>query len=235
MRRYGYRYYDIKGVVPQYPFGHGLSYTGFELSNLRLSGDVLDLGRREVLTVSVDVTNMGDRAGKEVVQLYISDAESTPHKPIKELKGFSKVYVEAGETRTVEMTIDKRSLEHYDPRACAWCVEPGVFRVLVGTSAADIRLTAEFRARGVNPYGYGPDTEIAKVMSDDRAVAVLQKHLPEGSVSRQAMGMELQYAPHRPLEAVWTSRFDRALQDRSEEERAEIKRQVYRELAAIES
>ena len=230
----GYRYYDIKGLAPQFPFGFGLSFTDFELDNLRLSAETLNVDGEEAIVARVDVRNSGARAGKEVVQLYIADVESTPQKPLKELKAFTKVAVAPGQARTVELTIDTRSLQHYDPIKKAWCVEPGAFRVLVGTSAADIQLTASFRAVGTNPYGHGPETPIAKVMADDRAVAILQKHLPAGIASREAMAMELQYAPDRPLESIWATRFDRGLGDRSEEEKAAIKRQVYQELAAIE-
>ena len=230
----GYRYYDIKGIAPQFPFGFGLSYTAFELGNLRLSSETLNLDEDEELIVCVDVTNVGERGGKEVVQLYISDVASTPHKPLKELKGLQKVFAGPGETQTAQFAVSKRSLEHYDPDRKAWCVEPGAFRVLIGTSAQDIHLAGEFRAAGSNPYGYGPETPIEKVMSDERAVAVLQKHLPAEVASPQAMAMALQYNPHRPLDKVWTEWFDRALEDRSEEEKAEIKSKVYRELAAIE-
>jgi len=230
----GYRYYDAKDVTPQFPFGFGLSYTQFELSHLRLSAETLDVDADETLTVWVDLRNSGARAGQEVVQLYVADVESTPHKPPKELKAFAKVAVAPGETETVELTLDKRSLQHYDPRKKMWCVEPGVFRVLVGTSAADIRLRGEFRAKGRNPYGYGPETSIGTVMADPRAVAVLQKYLPPEVASREALQMELTYGPERPLGPIWTAGAERGLGHLSAEERAEIERAVYRELAAIE-
>jgi beta-glucosidase len=230
----GYRYCDSKGLAPQFPFGYGLSYTRFELSNLRLSTETLDYDAHGSILVSVDVANVGKRPGHEVVQLYIADLESTPRKPPKELKAFQKVYVAPGETQTVVLTIDERSLQHYDPIKKAWCVEPGGFRVLVGTSAADIRLGAEFRAVGTNPYGYGPETPIVEIMGDPRAVAVLQKHLPTEVASPRALRGELIYGPHRSLDAIWASRFDRALADRSANEREAIRGQVYQELSEIE-
>jgi beta-glucosidase len=230
----GYRYYDIKGIAPQFPFGFGLSYTTFELGNLRLSSETLNLDEDDAVVVSVDVTNVGERGGKQVVQLYVSDVASTPHKPLKELKAFQKVYVGAGETQTVQFAVTRRSVEHYDPNREAWCVEPGTFRVLIGTSAQDISLSGAFRAVGFNPYGYGPETAIEKVMSDERAVAVLQKHLPAEVASPQAMAMVLQYNPHWPLDKIWTEWFDRALGDRSEEEKAAIRREAYQDLAKVE-
>jgi beta-glucosidase len=230
----GYRYYDAKDVKPQFPFGYGLSYTRFELDNLRLSAETLDVDADERLTLWVDVTNCGGRVGQEVVQLYVADVESTPHKPPKELKGFAKVAVAPGETETVALTLDRRSLLHYDPRKAAWCVEPGLFQVLVGTSAADTCLRGEFRAKGRNPYGYGPETAIGKVMADPRAVAVLQKYLSAEIASPEALQMELTYGPERPLGPIWRAGAERALGHLSEEERAEIERAVYEELAAIE-
>jgi beta-glucosidase len=230
----GYRYYDAKDVRPQFPFGYGLSYTRFELSNLRLSAETIDVDAGETLTVSVDVTNRGARAGQEVVQLYIADVEATPHRPAKELKGFAKVSVAPGETQTVELTVDKRSLQHYHPLKATWCVEPGVFEVLVGVSAAEIRLSAEFRATGWNPYGYGPETSIGKVMADPRAVAVLQRRLPPEIASREAFQMELTYGPERPIGAVLSARIERGMGHLSAEERASVERALFEELAAIE-
>jgi beta-glucosidase len=230
----GYRYYEIKDVAPQFPFGFGLSFTSFTLKNLRLSAKTLDLDRDQTIDVSVDVTNTGDRPGKEVVQLYIADVESTAHKPLKELKGFAKVEVAPGKTRTVKMTIDKRTLQHYDPLKKAWCVEPGVFRVLAGSSSAEIHLRGEFKVIGFNPYGYGPDTPIAKVMKDERAVAVLQTYLPAEIVSPQEIAMTLTFAPQRPLKAILSEMLARTLPSASQERRTEIEEQIYQALALIE-
>ncbi|MBN1582507.1 MAG: glycoside hydrolase family 3 C-terminal domain-containing protein [Anaerolineae bacterium] len=230
----GYRYYEARDVVPQFPFGYGLSYTSFEFRNLRLSAETLDLDRDQTIEVSVDVTNTGDRPGQEVVQLYIADVETTAHKPPKELKGFEKIAVMAGETRTIKMMIDRRALQHYDPLMKVWCVEPGMFRVLIGSSSADIRLRGEFRAIGFNPYGYGPNTPVDKVFKDERAMAVLEKHLPVGAVSPQAIAMTLIYAPHRPLRDILGEILSYTLPTASEERKAEIKDQIYRALAQIE-
>ena len=103
----GYRYYDAKEMEVAFPFGHGLSYTTFKYSNLKL--DRTEMTDQDTLTVSVDVTNTGSRAGKEVVQLYVSDRTGSVRRPLKELKGYEKVSLEPGETKTVTMTLDKRS------------------------------------------------------------------------------------------------------------------------------
>jgi beta-glucosidase len=138
----GYRYYDKKRVAPLFPFGHGLSYTTFAYDNLRLSAETLAPG--ETLTVTIDVTNSGTRAGQEVVQLYVSDPRATLARPEKELKGFAKVALEPGETQTVRLSLDMRSLALYDDARAAWLAEAGEFEVLAGASSADIRARANF-------------------------------------------------------------------------------------------
>ena len=138
----GYRYYDKKRVAPLFPFGHGLSYTTFAYANLRLSADTLAPG--ETLTVTIDVTNSGPRAGQEVVQLYVRDPRATLARPEKELKGFAKVALEPGETQTVSLSLDMRALAFYDDARAAWVAEAGEFEVLVGASSANIRAHARF-------------------------------------------------------------------------------------------
>ncbi len=138
----GYRWFDRKKIVPLFPFGHGLSYTTFRygkanLDRNRFSGD----GK---LTLSVPVTNTGDRAGDEVVQLYIRDVESTLIRPEKELKGFSKVHLEPGETKTATFTIDRSMLAFFDDAQHAWVAEPGRFEAIVAASATDIRTRISF-------------------------------------------------------------------------------------------
>jgi beta-glucosidase len=136
----GYRYYDKKFIEPLFPFGHGLSYTTFEYGNCRVSPAVLAEGQQ--LDIVVDVTNTGNRPGKETVQLYFSDIESTVVRPPKELKGFNKVYLEPGETGTVRFGLDTRSLSFYDSENKRWVAEPGEFEVMIGSSSRDIRASA---------------------------------------------------------------------------------------------
>jgi beta-glucosidase len=138
----GYRYYEKKDIAPLFPFGFGLSYTTFSYSNLRLSST--QIGPDDTLHVSVDVTNTGQRAGKEVVQVYIQDVSSSLQRPEKELKAFTKVQLAPGETKTVTLTINRDSLAYYDDLAQQWIAEAGEFKVLVGSSSQDIRATATF-------------------------------------------------------------------------------------------
>lgn len=138
----GYRYYDKKKVAPLFPFGHGLSYTTFEYGPLRLSAS--QIAPTDTLQISLDITNTGNRTGQEVVQLYVRDIQSTLHRPEKELKAFAKLLLQPGESQTVALTLDKKSLAYYDDKTKTWVAEAGEFEVLVGASSRDIRCTHTF-------------------------------------------------------------------------------------------
>ena len=135
----GYRYYDARGVPVQFPFGYGLSYTTFAYSNPKVSAATF----KDVdgVTVSIEVTNTGSITGKEVVQVYVHDRQSRLVRPPKELKGFAKVELRPGETRTVSIPLDFRAFAYYDPAYQQWITEDGEFDLLIGASAADIRET----------------------------------------------------------------------------------------------
>lgn len=133
----GYRYYNAKGVDPLFPFGHGLSYTTFAYSGLRLPKEV---HAGEGFEVSLTVENTGEAPGQEIVQLYIRDVESTLIRPIKELKNFTKIALDPGESQRVNFKLKPRSLSYYDAHQHAWVAEAGEFEVLVGSSSRDIRL-----------------------------------------------------------------------------------------------
>jgi len=135
----GYRWFDREGIVPTFPFGHGLSYTSFEYGEPSMSGSV---GKGLVFTVPV--TNTGSVAGAEVVQLYINDVESTVERPEKELKGFGKVYLEPGETKDVTITVNKSALSFFDADRHEWVAEKGAFKAFVGSSSRNILKSIEF-------------------------------------------------------------------------------------------
>lgn len=135
----GYRYYDKKQVDVQFPFGYGLSYTTFEYSNLKVSSSKF----RDIdgLALTVDVTNTGKMAGKEIVQLYVMDRESKLARPIKELKRFAKVDLRPGETKTVSFNLDMQDFAYYSPQHKSWVTENGEFDIMVGKSSREICLT----------------------------------------------------------------------------------------------
>jgi beta-glucosidase len=138
----GYRWLDKENIKPLFAFGHGLSYTSFAYG--KATADKLKMTAYEKITVSVSVKNTGYRAGAEVVQLYISDKQSALPRPVKELKGFQKIYLQSGEEQTVSFTIDKSALSYYDNAKRKWIAEPGDFEALIGSSSADIKATVSF-------------------------------------------------------------------------------------------
>jgi beta-glucosidase len=128
-------------LTPLYPFGYGLSYTTFEYSNLQITPE--ENGSSGEFKVALDVSNTGLKSGAEVVQLYINDVISSVTRPVKELKGFSKVMLNPGEKKRVEFILTSENLSFLDQNLHR-IVEPGVFTVMVGSSSADIRLKGEF-------------------------------------------------------------------------------------------
>ena len=169
----GYRYYDRKKMDVLFPFGHGLSYTTFAYANLRLSVD--RIRDTDTLTVSVDVTNTGKRAGKTVVQLYVGDKECEVFRPVRELKDFAKISLEPGETKTVTFTLEKRAFAYWNVKLHDWFVESGAFTVEIGRSSRDIALSAEVYVEGTQtvPMTVTPDTIYLDLMKNEKARRVL--------------------------------------------------------------
>ena len=141
----GYRYYDTAGVPTAFPFGYGLSYTSFAYSDLKA----------DEKGVTLTVTNTGSCAGAEVVQLYVAKPDAKVFRPAKELKGFTKVQLEAGESKTVTIPLDDKAFRYWNVKTNAWEVEGGSYQLRVGASSVDIRLTADITVKGTNapdPY-----------------------------------------------------------------------------------
>jgi beta-glucosidase len=146
-RYHGYRLMDRGGYEPAFPFGFGLSYTSFQYGNLRLSPREIDIGG--VLRVNADVTNTGGWGGDEVVQLYVGYENSQVDRPMKELKGFVRLRLKPGETRTVEFELPARRLAYYDESHAGWVVEVIPHRVYVGPSSRTIDLLeSQFEIKG---------------------------------------------------------------------------------------
>lgn len=141
----GYRWADKNKIQPLFPFGHGLSYTTFDYGKATI--DKTEGSADDVFTVSIPVTNSGDRAGREIVQLYVSDLKTTLPRPVKELKGFKKISLEPGQTETVTFEISRDDLSYFDADKHAWVVDPGKFEALVGASSRDIRSKVTFKVK----------------------------------------------------------------------------------------
>jgi beta-glucosidase len=136
----GYRFYETVDVPVRYPFGHGLSYTTFEYGDIEVSKDGL--------RADVTVTNTGGRAGSEVIQLYVAAPKGPVDTPVRELRAFSKVTLEAGASARVRFRLDRRAYSYFDVDSRAWVVAGGKYRLQVGRSASDIVLSTSVKLRG---------------------------------------------------------------------------------------
>lgn len=141
----GYRWTDKKNIKPAFAFGHGLSYTQFAISNLRSDKNLMN--QNDSITFTVNVKNTGKRAGAETIQLYIHDVKASVDRPYKELKGFQKVYLQPGESKDVNITINKQALSFYDETAASWKAEAGKFEALVGNASDQLKLKKAFELK----------------------------------------------------------------------------------------
>lgn len=184
----GYRYYQKKKMNVLFPFGFGLSYTSFAYSGLRL--DRREMKDTDTLAVSVDITNTGDVFGKEAVQLYVSDRgdqSGRPQRPVRELKGFEKVALDPGETKTVTFTLDKRAFAYYEERVSDWIVPTSDYSIEIGASAEDIRLEETVRVEATRsaPLEIRQDTVFGELLRDPRT----QQYTLDNLISKQSSGI----------------------------------------------
>jgi beta-glucosidase len=175
----GYRYYDKKEMEVLFPFGHGLSYTTFEYSDLSL--DKKEMTDEEILRVKVKVKNTGDMKGKEIVQLYVRDVKSSVIRPDKELKGFVKVELEPKEEKEVTFELDKRAFAYYNVEIKDWYVETGEFEILIGRSSRDIVLkdTVFVRSTKQIKRKYHINSTIGDILDDPSASIKFQNVLKQ--------------------------------------------------------
>lgn len=171
----GYRYYDSKEMEVLFPFGHGLSYTAFKYSNLKLDRERMT--DEETLNVAVDIKNTGKTAGKEIVQLYVSPADCDVIRPAKELKGFEKVSLEPGEQKTVRFALDKRAFAYWAADKSDWRVSEGIYGILIGASSRDIRETAGIYVEPAvkEKVNYTPESTFGEVVSNPKKAKILME------------------------------------------------------------
>ena len=211
----GYRYYDKKEMEVLFPFGHGLSYTQFKYSNLRLS--VEKITDRDTLTATVTVTNTGGRTGKTAVQLYAGPKGGSVIRPVRELKGFEKVELQPGESRDVAFTLDKRSFAYWNTQIHDWHVETGEYTIEIGQSSREIDVSGTVTVESTVelPRRYTMDSIFMDILSDPKAAEAAAPMLApikrmfapgaeEGGAASEAisndMGMAmLNYMPLRGL------------------------------------
>lgn len=208
----GYRYYDRKKMGVLFPFGYGLSYTKFEYNNLVLSKE--NMTDTEEVTVSVDVTNTGNVAGKEVVQLYVSDLESTCFRPVRELKEFAKVFLNPGETKKVTFILGKRAFAYWNTAIHDWHVETGAFSVQICASSREVILEKQITVTSTVhvPEKYTVDSIFMDLLVDPNAVKVLKPIMDgfavsfgstgggeDSAISNEVMQAMIKYMPLRSI------------------------------------
>ncbi len=135
----GYRWYEHKNIEPLFAFGHGLSYSEFQYSNVSISSDTFS--KNDQIEVTFTLKNTSEIDGSETVQLYVQDIESSHTRPVKELKRFKKMFLKAGERKTVRIILDREAFSYWNPDMKQWYAEPGEFNILVGSSSDNIQLT----------------------------------------------------------------------------------------------
>jgi beta-glucosidase len=194
----GYRYYDTREIKPLFPFGHGLSYTDFDYTDLAVSSR--HINDTDKLEVTVMITNTGQLAGKEVVQLYVSDPVSSLQRPARELKGFSKVSLAPGESRQVRFTLGSRDFSYFDPRQSRWIAESGAFEIAVGASSADLRLKETIQLHSTRPLNYAFDkfTFFRVLWEDEQTRPLLIELIPNWLGSMTEEGRPLNEAKIHP-------------------------------------
>ncbi|MFW5686587.1 MAG: glycoside hydrolase family 3 C-terminal domain-containing protein, partial [Halanaerobium sp.] len=206
----GYRYYDTKEIKPLFPFGYGLSYTNFEYNDLKI--EKKEITDQEKVKLSLKIKNTGNVYGKEIVQLYVTDLDSTVIKPKKELKGFAKVELEPGQEKMIEFELGKRSFAYYNTEINDWFVEGGDYEILIGCSSQDIQLKDQIKVESKIelPVEYTINTNIGDIVSDPAGEklfnSLLEKYLKgskfierlEGRPDEMIEAM-LKYMPLRAL------------------------------------
>ncbi len=217
----GYRYYDKKEIKPAYPFGHGLSYTNFDYNDLKIYQYPLNDSSKKNMTeivaeVSFAITNSGSKAGSEIAQLYISAEDSQVRRPVKELKGFSKVKLEPGQSQELSFNITAADLAYYEPEIANWLTEPGSYQVLIGSSSRNIRLIGEIditdfitSAESVRSE-FHQNSTIGDIYQDPEAWKILQEEIADSPKVQQFISFDeneveigipnfLEYLPLRNL------------------------------------
>lgn len=195
----GYRWYDARQIPVAYPFGYGLSYTTFELTDLKIS-ETANVDKDEVM-IQVKVRNTGHVAGSEVVQVYVHDVESKIDKPEKQLKAFKKVFIHPGEEKLVTLSLNKESFSGYSLDLQGWITEPGDYTILVGTSCENLPLQASIRVKCKNPFGYSDHTSIGLIAKDSRAVEAVNGII--GGNLHHIAKIAIEFGPDTQFGKVW--------------------------------
>lgn len=227
----GYRYYDKKHIAPLFPFGYGLSYTTFSLSDLKADREFRTAD--DETRVSVKIKNTGETDGAEVVQLYLSDLVSSLERPVRELKGFHKVFLRAGEEATISFVLKSEDFAFYDTRLEDFVTEPGDFCLTVEATNCPEKQSCIMNVVCRNPYLLSAKTAIASIVADPRAMEILDRKLT-GIDFRAEANMYIVFLPFRTFEFVWNDSIRPKMKDMSEEEKDALYQSVLAEFEALQ-
>lgn len=185
----GYRWYDARKIEPLYPFGYGLSYTNFEILSLTAKEDTFT----DSVNLTARVINNGAYAGKTVIQIYVSDRESTLTKPVRELKAFRKIYLEPNEEKTVSFILDRHAFESYDPNLHQWVMEEGFYELQAGISSREIQAVCTVYADVDSLYSYGEGTSVKIIMENEKLKSTVYDFFAENNLPWTAMLTSYEY------------------------------------------
>ncbi|MBR5513594.1 MAG: glycoside hydrolase family 3 C-terminal domain-containing protein [Ruminococcus sp.] len=194
----GYRWYDARKITPLFPFGHGLSYTDFEISAISADSHAFT----DKVNISVTVKNTGHFSGKTVVQIYVSDVESTLTKPVRELKNYKKIHLEPDEEKTISFTLDRHSFESYDPDLSQWTFEEGYYKISAGLSSRDIQAECCVYADVESPYSYGGNTSVRIIMENPQLSAILKDFFAEYNLPWSAVLTSFEYTAQDKISMI---------------------------------
>lgn len=195
----GYRWYDARHIAPLYPFGYGLSYTTFRITDVSVPQDIRI--HDEALPVKVTVKNTGATAGSEVVQVYVHPQHASVDRPEKELKGFAKIFLNPGEEKTVTVLLTEEDFSVFYARFGTQITEPGKYDILVGTSAGEINESRTVEVRCRNPLGLSERSAIGAIAKDAEAIKAVNDLIEDDILARTAIALE--YGPDKTFEELW--------------------------------
>ncbi len=204
----GYRYYDKKKIESKYSFGYGLSYTDFNIETKEFNcdgGKVAGVNAfTDKVSIRVKISNVGEMAGSQVLQIYVADPVSTLSKPIKELKAFEKIYLDVKEEKEIEITLSIEDFESYDNNLKGWFAEEGFYDIIVATSANEIDEADRIRVylKNKSPYVYGANSPIKVIYEKEELNSLLFKMWDRYGIDRGYIENNYMYTPHRTLKQI---------------------------------
>lgn len=194
----GYRWYDSRKIEPLYPFGYGLSYTDFKIEKIYVDSESFT----DFADVTVIVANIGACSGKTVVQIYVSDTESFLTKPVKELKAFRKISIDAGESRKITFRLPRHAFESYDPDLQKWTMEEGEYIISAGFSSRDIQAKCSIYADVASPYSYGAGTSVKTIYENDELQNILHEFFDAENLPWSAILTSYEYTSQDTIEKI---------------------------------